>query len=187
LTRSGAALRRLVHTPHAHRDRMWGVVARIAAAAVVVAAVQHHVSQIYEAWRSEQQEGHQETKLFPKRPDDVAGTDGEGSEGGGGRDETRTRADRADAARATGSERGASGPSGGHRTYSTVAVGASSAPRVPRFFSDERVSGRVRGAWFGRARAFSPARRFRGRARRRSGAPRGAASREVETSAEMRA
>ena len=108
---------------------MWGVVARIAAAAVVVAAVQHHVSQIYEAWRSEQQEGHQETKLFPKRPDDVAGTDGEGSEGGGGRDETRARADRADAARATGSERGASGPSGGHRTYSTVAVGASSAPR----------------------------------------------------------
>ena len=108
---------------------MWGVVARIAAAAVVVAAVQHHVSQIYEAWRSEQQEGHQETKLFPKRPDDVAGTDGEGSEGGGGRDETRARADRADAARATGSERGASGPSGGHRTYSTVAVGASSAKR----------------------------------------------------------
>lgn len=107
---------------------MWGVVARIAAAAVVVAAVQHHVSQIYEAWRSEQQEGHQETKFFPKRPDDVAGTDGEGSEGGGGRDETRARADRADAARATGSERGASGPSGGHRTYSTVAVGASSAP-----------------------------------------------------------
>ena len=111
---------------------MWGVVARIAAAAVVVAAVQHHVSQIYEAWRSEQQEGHQETKLFPKRPDDVAGTDGEGSEGGGGRDETRARADRADAARATGSERGASGPSGGHRTYSTVAVGASSAPSAKR-------------------------------------------------------
>ena len=111
---------------------MWGVVARIAAAAVVVAAVQHHVSQIYEAWRSEQQEGHQETKLFPKRPDDVAGTDGEGSEGGGGRDETRARADIADAARATGSERGASGPSGGHRTYSTVAVGASSAPLAKR-------------------------------------------------------
>jgi hypothetical protein len=111
---------------------MWGVVARIAAAAVVVAAVQHHVSQIYEAWRSEQQEGHQETKLFPKRPDDVAGTDGEGSEGGGGRDETRARADREDAARATGSERGASGPSGGHRTYSTVAVGASSAPSAKR-------------------------------------------------------
>ena len=111
---------------------MWGVVARIAAAAVVVAAVQHHVSQIYEAWRSEQQEGHQETKLFPKRPDDVAGTDGEGSEGGGGQDETRARADRADAARATGSERGASGPSGGHRTYSTVAVGASSAPFAKR-------------------------------------------------------
>lgn len=110
---------------------MWGVVARIAAAAVVVAAVQHHVSQIYEAWRSEQQEGHQETKFFPKRPDDVVGT-GEGSEGGGGRDETRARADRADAARATGSERGVSGPSGGHRTYSTVAVGASSTPLAKR-------------------------------------------------------
>ena len=120
---------------------MWGVVARIAAAAVVVAAVQHHASQIYEAWRSEQQEGHQqETKFFPKRPDDVAEEGGDGVEG---RDDTRTRTDRAGADRANRGERGGSGPSGGHRTYSTFAVGASSASAasphhgtlVPRAFS----------------------------------------------------
>ena len=97
---------------------MWGVVARIAAAAVVVAAVQHHASQIYEAWRSEQQEGHeQETKFFPKRPDDL-------TTGVGVRDDTRARTDRAGADSANGSGRRASGPSGGHRTYATVAVGA---------------------------------------------------------------
>ena len=118
-------LRRLVHTADAHRDRMWGVVARIAAAAVVVAAVQHHASQIYEAWRSEQQEGHQqETKFFPKRPDDVAEEGGDGVEG---RDDTRTRTDRAGADRTSEGERGGSKLSGGHRTYSTFAVGASSA------------------------------------------------------------
>ena len=106
---------------------MWGVVARIAAAAVVVAAVQHHASQIYEAWRSEQQEGHQqETKFFPKRPDDVAEEGGDGVEG---RDDTRTRTDRAGADRTSEGERGGSKLSGGHRTYSTVAVGASSAKR----------------------------------------------------------
>ena len=118
-------LRRLVHTADAHRDRMWGVVARIAAAAVVVAAVQHHASQM-EAWRSEQQEGHQqqETKFFPKRPDDVAEEGGDGVEG---RDDTRTRTDRAGADRANGGERGGSKLSGGHRTYSTFAVAASSA------------------------------------------------------------
>ena len=96
---------------------MWGVVARIAAAAVVVAAVQHHASQIYEAWRSEQPEEHQETKFFPKRPDDL-------TTGVGVRDDTRARTDRAGADSANGSGRGASGPSGGHRTYATVAVGA---------------------------------------------------------------
>ena len=98
-------LRRLVHTADAHRDRMWGVVARIAAAAVVVAAVQHHASQMYEAWRSEQQEGHQqrETKFFPKRPDDVAEEGGDGVEG---RDDTRTRTDRAGADRANGPNAG---------------------------------------------------------------------------------
>lgn len=134
-------LRRLVHTVDAHRDRMWGVVARIAAAAVVVAAVQHHASQIYEAWRSEQQEGHQqETKFFPKRPDDVAEEGGDGVEG---RDDTRTRTDRAGADRTSEGERGGSKLSGGHRTYSTFAVGASSASAasphhgtlVPRAFS----------------------------------------------------
>ena len=104
---------------------MWGVVARIAAAAVVVAAVQHHASQIYEAWRSEQQEGQQqETKFFPKRPDDVAEEGGDGVEG---RDDTRTRTDRAGADRTSEGERGGSKLSGGHRTYSTFAVGASSA------------------------------------------------------------
>ena len=118
-------LRRLVHTADAHRDRMWGVVARIAAAAVVVAAVQHHASQIYEAWRSEQQEGHeQETKFFPKRPDDVAE---EGGDGVDGSDDTRTRKDRAGADHANGGERGGSGLSGGHRMYSTFAFRASSA------------------------------------------------------------
>ena len=120
---------------------MWGVVARIAAAAVVVAAVQHHASQIYEAWRSEQQEGHQqETKFFPKRPDDVAEEGGDGVEG---RDDTRTRTDRAGADRTSEGERGGSKLSGGHRTYSTFAVGASSASAasphhgtlVPRAFS----------------------------------------------------
>ena len=134
-------LRRLVHKADAHRDRMWGVVARIAAAAVVVAAVQHHASQIYEAWRSEQQEGHeQETKFFPKRPDDVAEEGGDGVEG---RDDTRTRTDRAGADRTSEGERGGSKLSGGHRTYSTFAVGASSASAasphhgtlVPRAFS----------------------------------------------------
>ena len=32
---------------------MWGVVFRIAAAAAAIAVVQHHVTQVYEAWRAD--------------------------------------------------------------------------------------------------------------------------------------
>jgi hypothetical protein len=35
------------------RARMWGVVFRIAAAAAAIAVVQHHVTQVYEAWRAD--------------------------------------------------------------------------------------------------------------------------------------
>ena len=39
------------------RARMWGVVFRIAAAAAAIAVVQHHVTQVYEAWRADDDTG----------------------------------------------------------------------------------------------------------------------------------
>ncbi len=68
---------------------MWGVIARIAAAAVVVAAVQHQLGSIYDAWRSDVTGTDGATKFFTKTEgdDDVAGTgersgDGDGKEKG---------------------------------------------------------------------------------------------------------
>jgi hypothetical protein len=55
---------------------MWGVVARIAAAAAVLTLVQHNISQMYKAYYDERmKEEAGPTKLFPKiDPDDRDGT-----------------------------------------------------------------------------------------------------------------
>ena len=55
---------------------MWGVVARIAAAAAVLTLVQHNISQMYKAYYDERmKEEAGPTKLFPKiDPEDRDGT-----------------------------------------------------------------------------------------------------------------
>lgn len=98
---------------------MWGVIARIAAAAVVVAAVQHQLGSIYDAWRSDVTGTDGAPKFFPKTEgdDDVAGTgersgDGDGKEKGF-RGKSGSR----------GAETGVPGPGrsgGGGRRFGTV-------------------------------------------------------------------
>ena len=98
---------------------MWGVIARIAAAAVVVAAVQHQLGSIYDAWRSDVTGTDGAPKFFPKTDgdDDVAGTgersgDGDGKEKGF-RGKSGSR----------GAETGVPGPGrsgGGGRRFGTV-------------------------------------------------------------------
>ena len=79
---------------------MWGVVARIAAAAAVLTLVQHNISQMYKAYYDERmKEEAGPTKSFPKiDPDDRDGT-ARGAPRGGRRE--------------GGAERRA--PRGGHR------------------------------------------------------------------------
>ena len=71
---------------------MWGVIARIAAAAVVVAVVQHHVTQVYNAWQEEREASEDgPRKMFPRSQREAPAGDekdrgrpGDGSSGGGG-------------------------------------------------------------------------------------------------------
>ena len=96
---------------------MWGVIARIAAAAVVVAAVQHHVTQIYDAWREEQAESDGPTKFFPKN--DVEGGSGVGL-GDGADGEWNDKSGEKGGARGVNGE--SSGSSGKGRGFCTVSV-----------------------------------------------------------------
>ena len=68
---------------------MWGVVARIAAAAAILTLVQHNISQMYKAYYDERmKEEAGPTKMFPKREEDADGHDDNGgarsARGGGG-------------------------------------------------------------------------------------------------------
>ena len=74
---------------------MWGVVARIAAAAAVLTLVQHNISQMYKAYYDERmKEEAGPTKLFPKiDPDDRDGTARGRREEGAERGRRRGRVD----------------------------------------------------------------------------------------------
>ena len=68
---------------------MWGVVARIAAAAAILTLVQHNISQMYKAYYDERmKEEAGPTKMFPKREEDADVNDDNGgarsARGGGG-------------------------------------------------------------------------------------------------------
>lgn len=69
---------------------MWGVIARIAAAAVVITVVQHHVTQVYNAWQGEREASEDgPRKLFPRSEAPAGdekgrGRPGDGISGGGG-------------------------------------------------------------------------------------------------------
>ena len=83
---------------------MWGVVARIAAAAAILTLVQHNISQMYKAYYDERmKEEAGPTKMFPKREEDADVNDDNG--GGGG------------SARGGGGSRG---ERGGRRSFSTA-------------------------------------------------------------------
>lgn len=96
---------------------MWGVVARIAAAAAILTLVQHNISQLYKAYYDERmKEEAGPTKMFPKREEDA---DGHNDNGG------------ARSARGGGVSRGERG--GGRRSFSTAtaaSVGAWAAAAV---------------------------------------------------------
>ena len=96
---------------------MWGVVARIAAAAAILTLVQHNISQMYKAYYDERmKEEAGPTKMFPKREEDA---DGHNDNGG------------ARSARGGGGSRGERG--GGRRSFSTAtaaSVGAWAAAAV---------------------------------------------------------
>ena len=96
---------------------MWGVVARIAAAAAILTLVQHNISQMYKAYYDERmKEEAGPTKMFPKREEDADVNDDNG--GGGG------------SARGGGGSRG---ERGGRRSFSTAtaaSVGAWAAAAV---------------------------------------------------------
>ena len=96
---------------------MWGVVARIAAAAAILTLVQHNISQMYKAYYDERmKEEAGPTKMFPKREED---SDGHNDNGG------------ARSARGGGGSRGERG--GGRRSFSTAtaaSVGAWAAAAV---------------------------------------------------------
>ena len=96
---------------------MWGVVARIAAAAAILTLVQHNISQLYKAYYDERmKEEAGPTKMFPKREEDA---DGHNDNGG------------ARSARGGGGSRGERG--GGRRSFSTAtaaSVGAWAAAAV---------------------------------------------------------
>ena len=175
-------LRRLVHTADAHRDRMWGVVARIAAAAVVVAAVQHHASQMYEAWRSEQQEGIS-SRRRSSRSAPTTWRRRAATELRAGTTRERERTEQEPTAR-TGRTRGFEAVWRSQdvlhvRGRGVVGVGgvATITGHLCRARFRSRRSRRRRAPPRPRP---TPDRRSRGRARRRSWAPRGAAIREVE-------
>ena len=97
---------------------MWGVVARIAAAAAILTLVQHNISQMYKAYYDERmKEEAGPTKMFPKREEDADGHDDNGD---------------ARSARGGGGSRGERG--GGRRSFSTAtaaSVGAWAAAAVP--------------------------------------------------------
>ena len=96
---------------------MWGVVARIAAAAAILTLVQHNISQLYKAYYDERmKEEAGPTKMFPKREEDADVND----DNGGAR-----------SARGGGGSRGERG--GGRRSFSTAtaaSVGAWAAAAV---------------------------------------------------------
>ena len=96
---------------------MWGVVARIAAAAAILTLVQHNISQMYKAYYDERmKEEAGPTKMFPKREEDADVND----DNGGAR-----------SARGGGGSRGERG--GGRRSFSTAtaaSVGAWAAAAV---------------------------------------------------------
>ena len=73
---------------------MWGVIARIAAAAVVITVVQHHVTQVCNAWQGEREaseDGLGSCSLDPAPAGDEKGRGrpGDGISGGGGAREAR--------------------------------------------------------------------------------------------------
>ena len=96
---------------------MWGVVARIAAAAAILTLVQHNISQMYKAYYDERmKEEAGPTKMFPKREEDADGHNDNGD---------------ARSARGGGGSRGERG--GGRRSFSTAtaaSVGAWAAAAV---------------------------------------------------------
>lgn len=132
---------------------MWGVIARIAAAAVVVAAVQHQLGSIYDAWRSDVTGTDGAPKFFPKTEgdDDVAGTgersgDGDGKEKGF-RGKSGSR----------GAETGVPGPGrsgGGGRRFGTV-FQAGFAQAIATTATDDYTSSNGLGKSFQAPRAAS--------------------------------
>lgn len=105
---------------------MWGVVARIAAAAAILTLVQHNISQMYKAYYDERmKEEAGPTKMFPKREEDADVNDDNG--GGGG------------SARGGGGSRG---ERGGRRSFSTATAASVGAWAAAAVTSDALASHR---------------------------------------------
>ena len=104
---------------------MWGVVARIAAAAAILTLVQHNISQMYKAYYDERmKEEAGPTKMFPKREEDA---DGHNDNGG------------ARSARGGGGSRG---ERGGRRSFSTATAASVGAWAAAAVTSDALASHR---------------------------------------------
>ena len=105
---------------------MWGVVARIAAAAAILTLVQHNISQMYKAYYDERmKEEAGPTKMFPKREEDADVND----DNGGAR-----------SARGGGGSRGERG--GGRRSFSTATAASVGAWAAAAVTSDALASHR---------------------------------------------
>jgi hypothetical protein len=104
---------------------MWGVVARIAAAAAILTLVQHNISQMYKAYYDERmKEEAGPTKMFPKREEDADVND----DNGGAR-----------SARGGGGSRG---ERGGRRSFSTATAASVGAWAAAAVTSDALASHR---------------------------------------------
>ena len=118
---------------------MFGVVARIVAAAVVIAVVQHHVTQIYAAWQQENREhevGPQ--KYFPVDENENATSSADAAQRGDG--DAEGRKDDAGSGSSSGGRGG-----GGNRSFFTATAAGAAATATARGSSLVGLQGAVGG------------------------------------------